>query len=698
MRKSLRSNAVILFLLALAGIALCALPAGGGYWVALRQAQYAQFGGKPAAWIMVDGSLPGGEGGLWINASISKDRPFEKIFVADSPLAGASEYGAFAQALKEKFAQTPVGIEAEPAWEMRSASQRAAWVIPNGAWPAAFLGNESLPFGEDDLVVYFGTMKQVAIKNDGNVTESALPDWLGQKWSETRVDGVEASGGRLPNGCRIFMVPKLLDELGASRAADIVSRLAMADYGADSASVGWIGWQGREGGLVVLIGDRGGAYARITVQDGQGGIIRMWDRTIVAGEGEINGPKAIYQTEPENFQVSLRRNLSQSERLDLSAAVLDENGRELYRQPVGSGYVGENQAYIGSFKLQDCRGFGMRQVALLDQYGREFARAVVDCPNISITPIGASRQARKFYIEFDGKPIEGHDVRALWGGMQEFAQVQVMDGVVILPARGDGAGGEGAVFMIDGERFLVGTAAGAGETGPVLLGALAGLAVLALVMRMARQGKEYAITTPEPIIEKLAKFRIRKSGLAQTVKRANILKGKSAGTACPLPARADEIADALKSGMPGIAGARLERLSLARALDNLAEDGMIAKFGGYYLADGGGFGKEHARELALLCQARDRMIAKGANPKIRISKEGGCARITFPYGGRKWMVYDPKCGLEALMKAKGLGGLIFAAEGEIREFETKIGADERFARVRVMTRTGALRLAIGGPE
>lgn len=748
---------LVLLLFVLASIfspAAIAPSASNSSFFTLADARLLDWGGRPAVYARLEGnaSVPGAP--LQVQSDVLDAPPPRRVILLTGPWSAATRLSALQSALSASLRPAGWTVEARNLSSLGREREARFIILPSGAWPSDLLANWNSTLGPDDTLVYLGVSDNLALDEAGGVHPAPLPPELlaaGPALDERLPDSAVLSG---PSGVRVWRVPHTLDEFAdpaslsailSSRmlepyADHLLSRSASAYGGSQWSSVQWITPPGPQTGNDGLppsgawspagssgaLSSPSNAWLRLRLYDSTGRLLRLWDAPLSAPEGHLDAPTQALSGQNISLQIRLRPALPQAEQAAYELNIRSPDGRLWKTVPLGGALIGPSgsgaapapapnasagaglpivpasppaSAWVGSLVLRDWPGPGLLRLDVDDQYGRSFAQAVIDAPDLRATALDGGGFTRRFLLTRDGQPLNISSVSVRRDNSSSSLVLPTGDGVVSVSADWP-AGAHALHFFAAGAQMdYAWTEAPGGAWAPVWQIGAPGLALAALLYLLLRPRARpvYKLAVPQWPAGSPQRLELTASQMEPLVSQAaSRVQAQAFGKnkSAPASRRADaaicasDIVSLLAHPADSSKPMLVSPESAENALQALARAGRLAHWRGYYSLFARHPGQ--VRVLALSRLLRDRLLQEGVALSLRPSAHG----VWTDAHKRRYAIWDRQ-RISDLARERPTH-LVFADEHERKEFGRLLASDGTppASRLKLSRQLGRLRLSL----
>ncbi len=728
-----------------------------GVW--LNEARTLQIGGRDAVWIRMGRSGDDTQAHALV-VDLYNSTPAKEMVLLRGPWAGGAgrldEFGRSLQAglrqagwkLHDVNFSSLAGGTLDGYWDLtggpdsRANSGRLAdapgslansgraggriFILPSGVWPYALMDNWSRIVGPADALVYLGVRADQTLDEAGAVHAGGVR-------SDLMAAGAPADsslgGERLlsAEGTAVWRIPHTLNEYDDLQPlGEGLAHYAIAEMGRGRISSTTLEWGALDAAAVVLrpAGSHAQeAWARLILMGEGGKWQRVWDLRVPPSSGVVDGPAQVNMGEAAAFQIQLKPDYPQTERIRYFAQLYAPNQSLYWQQELGEGQLAPGGAWVGSFTYRGWPQGGDWRVDVQDQFGRSYAGALLHVVEYSLEAMEPLGGAQRLRILRDGRVMQDGGVRLRLHGSEEWTDARISQGVLSFSTARNGA--QAVEVEVDGTRLAY-SWRGAEEgpwAGALRWGLPAMAAALLLYFFLRPKGRaKYRIRLLEQPAPSGAPVRLPASrwlkilgeGAGECARKGQAAGGKE------WVVRADEAAERMQSQRVDGRALVVSQEGAQALLEELAKRGELAKWREWYgpvlekrerTRKGSSWPAESEdiiRQRALMRQLRDRLVEAGLAPKCwkgRAGQEG----YADPQG-RRWQVHQPlDYGRERERLENAARGcltgpdadaarvlphaLVFADEGEREEFLRWLGGASGAAaeRLRLALRTGRIR-------
>ena len=705
-RRALLAAALLLILFALALTINWNKPAGDGAGTAdenqptgvwLNDIHIVQLGGEPAAWIWLAGRLDDANGKTLTLDVFAQAQPKRVVLLA-GPWAGAGRMDEFKLALKNSLTQFGFALETQNFSELNADDEGRILILPAGAWPAELMQNWEKKIGPKDMVVFFGVRQNVTLDKTGGMS-----DEVGVR-SELLADG-EAGGpiadGEMItglNGGAVWRVPHTLGEYDdLKKLADSLAQGVVSDQAGERVARRSITWQsGARTEMVQLPASwSGNGFARVRLADSAGRTKTMWDSALRGFGGDIEGPAEVKMGQTAAFQIRLQPGLPQNERIGYHAVLYAPNQSRFQELELGEGVIRAGGTWVGSFTYSKWAASGDWRIVVEDQFSRAYAEAAIHVSGYSIDMLAPVGNTYRFRILRDGLPLADGPVSVRRAGSAAWTTANLNQGVLSLSS--NWAEGEKKIEVeADGTRLEYSW--GQNAEGPwttALRWGAAGLILAGIVYWLLRPRSRptYRIRIGElPMIES-KQVRLDMHEMKAVMETAAQRQGWKRPDEWAL--RAEDVMESLHQAARGGRPVMASLESVEKAMDGLAQDGLLCRWREWYGLAGGGVLEKDIRQRAIAKMLKDRLVEAGINAKPihGAGKHGGAAGYDDEMG-RQWWIFSPDMWRERMKQGRLPQFIVFADRAERDEFIRALALERSgtIDRLRLGMKTGRVKL------
>ncbi|MEM4158839.1 MAG: hypothetical protein QXV64_01260 [Candidatus Anstonellaceae archaeon] len=322
-------------------------------------------------------------------------QPNLEIFLIRGKWAGAQKYQEFKKSLEQKSTEYGFAIK-EISIEDEIYPQDSIVIIPSGVWPAVLNKDLKKYFGENSIIIYLGSRENISIDLDGKITKGGLNKIIENCTKE--IPTIE--GKKNEEWPKVIHIKKTIDEI--ENISEFIEKVYETILEEQKGQIFSKKISEQNASQITIITPSLNATHAALLYYQEKKLDKIWIAQIKKYESKI-----FAQKNSEKGVISLQLSLKtfENQKVNFYLKILDKNLQQKTIKRIAS-FDGSSPYWVGSIaslKLPNSRNI---IIEVIDQYGREYAKALVNSPEYKIELVSKRRNIREYCVKKNDLPIE----------------------------------------------------------------------------------------------------------------------------------------------------------------------------------------------------------------------------------------------------------------------------------------------------
>ncbi|MCM8830593.1 MAG: hypothetical protein NC918_00130 [Candidatus Omnitrophica bacterium] len=346
---------------------------------------------------------------------IFQDYPLTKLIYVNGKWAGATKNEELKKMMK-KSAQS-YGFEfKEIEIEQLDKEEEGIIFIPSGVWPLQ-LSDSKEKLNQKSILVYMGTNQDITIDKNGKIIKGGISQLV---LNSTKQMPFFIEAYKNEEKTNFIFIKSTIDQIkDFKKFSDKFFEMILLEQ-KDKIKKEEKEFSKNYLGVLKAFEDE--QYAILLYfEDEQ--IQQTWIKKINTYQGRVITSK---KSETGAVPLQLILKVSENQKLNFYARVLDKNLNQVYLKKVGS-FDGNGNIWIGSVPYLNLPNSKYSIIEIIDQYKRVYAKALVEGVEYNLKLVNSRGSAREYCITKDNKEYNVREILVKKEGENEWKKIEVIN-------------------------------------------------------------------------------------------------------------------------------------------------------------------------------------------------------------------------------------------------------------------------------